>query len=638
MPMADEHDHARSVIHLSRRTVLRASAVAAGAAVAAAGPRWLTSPHRVAAEAIETIAADVEQRGSAFTRGERRGVDLPEASSADGRELVAAASIEPEQSFVSEPVRLDFAMTHVGVHWDARSGGGWLIVDLRFSSDGQNWTAWETPPVERWSGEAPRRGVFAALAAANGATYAQYRVRFDTSGGPVRLRRVTLTCLNSVDGPRARIWLPGSDTALAAVKKPSIVTRAGWGCVEGYRFSGGREIWPREYVTCQKVVMHHTATPNGYANSAAEVRSIYYYHAVTQGWGDVGYHAMIGNDGRIYEGRKGHDTRIIDPDVVAGHVYRCNRGTMGFAFIGIFSSVSIPSFMIQTGAHLAAWACDRRGLDPTGTSIYVDSVGRAINIANISGHRQIASPSSPTECPGNVGVTQLPDLRQRAAQIVATAPTPAPTRTRTPTPTRTTTATATLLPPTATSTGVPATETSTPTRTPTATGTPSETAMPTETPTLEDSTTAEPTSTGTSETTPSPTSTPSSRRHQIVRSGRTGNSTTSLAIYDGDTATYWSTNTSTPTRSANVYVDLGEVKAIGYIRWVFAVKGWAPEYKVQLSSNRQTWTTYYTGSNPSAGAWKRLTVNTDARYIRWYFRNTNQSPTLGGLAEVQVWR
>src|SRR5262245_34765161 len=115
MPMADKQWRDRPLVHLSRRAVLRTSAVMATAAAATAGPRWLTSRHRVAAEAIETIAEDVEQRGTAFSRGRRRGVDLPEAAASDDRELVAAASSEPEQSFVSEPTKLDFAMTHVGV-------------------------------------------------------------------------------------------------------------------------------------------------------------------------------------------------------------------------------------------------------------------------------------------------------------------------------------------------------------------------------------------------------------------------------------------------------------------------------------------------------------------------------------------
>lgn len=50
------------------------------------------------------------------------------------------------------------------------------------------------------------------------------------------------------------------------------------------------------FVPAKKLVVHHTATRNNYENaakSAAEVQAIYYYHAVTQRYGDIGYTALI---------------------------------------------------------------------------------------------------------------------------------------------------------------------------------------------------------------------------------------------------------------------------------------------------------------------------------------------------------
>lgn len=349
---------------MSRRRLIRAATGTVALAAATAGPAWLTQLHRVEAQEIRTIAEDVEQRGEAFARGDRSGVDLSGGVQAD-RELAAAAS-GAGQEFISEPVQLDFPLTHIGAHWIARSAGGTVAVDLRWSSDGSSWSDWTPTVIDAEDGVAPNRGTFAALVNAERATFAQYRLRFDTAGGSIRVRRVTLTCLNSVDGEQTSILLPADGGVAAAVTKPSIVTRAGWGCVESYRFRNGREIWPREYVTTQKVVLHHTATSNGYSNAAAEVRSIYYYHAVTQGWGDIGYHALIGNDGRIYEGRKGRDGEHVSLDVVAGHVYRCNEGTMGISMIGIFMSVAIPSAMLDAGASIAAWICDQRDIDPRG--------------------------------------------------------------------------------------------------------------------------------------------------------------------------------------------------------------------------------------------------------------------------------
>ncbi|MGH2533742.1 MAG: N-acetylmuramoyl-L-alanine amidase [Thermomicrobiales bacterium] len=401
----------------NRRRLLRGALGGTAIAVAGVGPGWLVAPHRTAAQEISTIAEDVEQRGAAFARGERRATEL-ESGSGEEQELVAVAS-GSGQEFVSEPVHLDFPMTHIGAHWLARSSGGALFVDLRWSSDGATWTDWSPTVIDVPDGVAPNVGTFAALVNVNRATHAQYRIRFETAGGSIRVRRFTLTCLNSVDGDRARILLPSSLSASAAVAKPSVVTRAAWGCVEAYRFRNGREIWPREYVTTRKVVVHHTATTNGYSNAAAEVRAIYYYHAVTQGWGDIGYHALIGNNNQIYEGRVGRDGEHVSLDVVAGHVFRCNEGTMGISNIGIFMSVAIPSGMIEAGAKIAAWICDQRGIDPKGSGPYQRGDGTVYTGWNVPGHKEIATASSPTACPGDVGVTQLPNFRDRVATKIA---------------------------------------------------------------------------------------------------------------------------------------------------------------------------------------------------------------------------
>ena len=76
-----------------------------------------------------------------------------------------------------------------------------------------------------------------------------------------------------------------------------IISRAAWGADENLM------TWTPEYRTVRKFVVHHTATSNGDLDPAATVRAIYYYHAVTRGWGDIGYNYLIDAQGRIYEGR-----------------------------------------------------------------------------------------------------------------------------------------------------------------------------------------------------------------------------------------------------------------------------------------------------------------------------------------------
>ena len=52
------------------------------------------------------------------------------------------------------------------------------------------------------------------------------------------------------------------------------------------------------------MVLHHTAENNIKNLSDPELlRSIYYYHTVVRGWGDIGYQYIVGQRGQVYEGR-----------------------------------------------------------------------------------------------------------------------------------------------------------------------------------------------------------------------------------------------------------------------------------------------------------------------------------------------
>jgi peptidoglycan hydrolase-like amidase len=91
--------------------------------------------------------------------------------------------------------------------------------------------------------------------------------------------------------------------------------------------------WPLSYSKSVKLlVVHHTALlVKGDQRPADErVRALYKYHAVSKGWGDIGYHYVIDEDGRIYEGRTGGDA------VVGGHAYCNNIGTIGIVLMGNF--------------------------------------------------------------------------------------------------------------------------------------------------------------------------------------------------------------------------------------------------------------------------------------------------------------
>jgi hypothetical protein len=164
------------------------------------------------------------------------------------------------------------------------------------------------------------------------------------------------------------------------------------------------------------------------------VRSIYYYHAVTQGWGDIGYNFLVDEAGRVYEGRYSREYPTGESPtgedasgngVTAAHASGYNSGTMGVALLGTLTDRDAAAPARDALERLLAWKADRHGIDPEGSSLYTNPVnGSQKTFANIAGHRDVNA----TECPGSVFYATLPDLRARVAALIAgptdtTAPT-----------------------------------------------------------------------------------------------------------------------------------------------------------------------------------------------------------------------
>ena len=63
---------------------------------------------------------------------------------------------------------------------------------------------------------------------------------------------------------------------------------------------------PSDWQPVERIIVHDTATPNNDPLSAIErIQSIYKFHSLTNGWGDIGYNYLIDQEGKIYEGRFG---------------------------------------------------------------------------------------------------------------------------------------------------------------------------------------------------------------------------------------------------------------------------------------------------------------------------------------------
>lgn len=332
-----------------------------------------------------------------FEDGESIGLTIEEEE--DGELLLAAGSFEG--SYTSPITRADFAFNAVGARWLADlPEGASMVVEVRTRPEGGDWSPWIAfDEVDQWRG----LGASAADLVMASGRYLQCRLHVSAPDPAFRpiVRELVITYLDSTAGP-SQTQAQASATVgplAAGVARPAIIPRAGWGANEDYRFWDDEEVWPPEHVHPEKMILHHTATSNTDTDAVAMVRAIYYYHAVVLDWGDIGYNYLVDADGNIYEGRFGGEK------VVAGHAHGYNRGSIGIAGIGTYSSVR-PSYQLENAlASLISWACVRYGINPTSSSYFVDQ-----NLPNIMGHRY----ASPTGCPGDAFYARLPTLRTYA--------------------------------------------------------------------------------------------------------------------------------------------------------------------------------------------------------------------------------
>ncbi|MDP8905533.1 MAG: N-acetylmuramoyl-L-alanine amidase [Chloroflexota bacterium] len=310
----------------------------------------------------------------------------------------------------SRELALPLTASHVAVHW---AGDPEASIRLAFSSDGQSYGPPEAVEHDEAGGH-DETETYGAVTWTSGARFVRI-----TSDRPIA--RLSVVAINST-GASA-----GSGTIVqAAVQQPAVISRAGWGADESLRFdSSGNELWPPDFHPIQKLIVHHTAGKNGDPNPAATVRAIYYYHAVTRGWGDIGYNFLIDEAGRVYEGRysrpyasgeipTGEDTS--KNGVVGAHVAGYNSGTVGIALLGTLTDQDAAPGARAALEQLLAWKAERHAIDPLGSGTYINPVtGTKRDMANISAHRDLAA----TECPGGTFYSTFPALRQAVAARIA---------------------------------------------------------------------------------------------------------------------------------------------------------------------------------------------------------------------------
>ncbi len=308
---------------------------------------------------------------------------------------------QKEKIFQSSVISSTLEFNAVGARFREQVPKGTsLELFLRASDDSINWSPWFALTKD----EDPSNfgEIFSDLVAIEG-KYLQYKAILKTQDSQKTplLEEIKFTFIDSRKGPDFNaLSLKNQAQAASTTQGVRIISRSQWGANPRYM------TWRPEYTPVKKFILHHTASSNNPPDPAAHMRAIYYYHAVTRGWGDIGYNFVIDQYGNIYEGRYGGD------NVVGAHAYGFNYGTCGISVMGTFISTPLSSRHLGALTDLIAAKGYTYQVAPAGRSYFTSSVYGRKYLYNVSGHRDVNA----TACPGDAYYRQLPYIREVADQ------------------------------------------------------------------------------------------------------------------------------------------------------------------------------------------------------------------------------
>lgn len=214
--------------------------------------------------------------------------------------------------------------------------------------------------------------------------------------------------------------------ASAFTEPPKIVSRSEWlneSLLKLVSWQPSSEEEPSDYQPVERIIIHHTATSNDKLAqySAREIlESIFRYHAVTRGWGDIGYNYLIDPEGSIYEGRTGGNgvrgAHVYDEDLYKNF----NFGSIGIAVLGDFTQKEVSEKAYESLVKLVGWLAANNDLaisDLNKATKIWDSQKKDFSASfrgpAVGGHQDFEA----TKCPGDYLYNKLPELRKRAEEL-----------------------------------------------------------------------------------------------------------------------------------------------------------------------------------------------------------------------------
>jgi hypothetical protein len=331
---------------------------------------------------------------------------------------ITVPSGRSELTLDADPTRAPFDFTDIVPRWWADTPDGTSVeVYLRTSRDGVMWGEWQgADPEDTIMPTDAVTETFGGLVSVpqSERTHRYVQSRLILHASPTGLspvfRELTYSFIDAgvtPNPPRPQVMIQGTPSE---IPKPLMVSRLDWGSPQGE----SSPKWTPKYKRVTHIIIHHTATTNADGDWAARVRAIWFYHANTRKWGDIGYNYIIDPNGVIYEGRAGGD------DVEAGHAYPFNSGTMGIGMLGNFMNTEPTAAAQAALIDLISWKASQRGIDPHATAPiagYTNCDGRVVyDRPTIAGHRDYRGEAcgrkfNTSTCPGDVLWAMLPRIR-----------------------------------------------------------------------------------------------------------------------------------------------------------------------------------------------------------------------------------
>jgi hypothetical protein len=273
-----------------------------------------------------------------------------------------------------------------------------FVMQIRNSSDGLNWSKWETLKESDPDETSPEKYTSDLLFMDTTARYVQYQIILQKTNGKFpAIKDVLLSFISPGATPAGKIEKSLQESkkkskmeeTSAEYPRPAYVNRKGWGCPQDENVS------TRTLTTVTHLVIHHSAGNTTSGDYAAVVRSYWDFHVNTRGWDDIGYNWLIDGNGVIYKGRAWKSD--MEENVLGAHNSSKNSGTSGICCIGDYTGSSVPVAALWNSLYKElAFLCFRFSLDPIGVK-YHASIGRSNDI--IDGHKDSGGG---TECPANI--------------------------------------------------------------------------------------------------------------------------------------------------------------------------------------------------------------------------------------------